>query len=311
MNCFLRWLHDKFYYRYCRTVVKLDRSRLFYRKMPDAMFLKCQYYLMMGERLDVEHPRGFNQKIQWLKLYHRDPLYTRLADKVAVRDVVRERIGEEYLVPLLGAWEHFDDIDLDALPQQFALKCNHDCGSVVLCKDKASFDVAQACAKIEGCLKKNCYYEHPYREWQYRDIPPKVIAEPYLTDPSGREIDDYKIYCFNGVPRFVSVHSGRFSGKCLVTFFDMAWNAFPFDVGYERHPPSFPPPERFEEMVSLSAALAKDIPHVRVDWYCLGGKPYFGEMTFTSHGGYHVFNPPEWNATFGDWLTLPPKIPLS
>jgi hypothetical protein len=265
------------------------------------------YYAVMKERLNLKDPQNFNQKIQWIKLYDRNPLYTKLADKYAVREYVANKIEDKYLIPLLGTWDSFDEIDFKKLPEQFVLKCNHDSGSVIICKDKNMFDKDAARKKIERCMAINFCDRLPWREWQYRDIKPKIIAEKYMVNASGEETNDYKFFCFNGEPKCLYVSAELYTTHQKVTFFDLNWNILQISAGFEKLFPVPPKPEKFEEMILISRKLADDIPFVRVDLYLIDNEIYFSELTLTPHAGYYPFNPPEWNKTFGDWLKLPEK----
>jgi hypothetical protein len=262
----------------------------------------------MGEKLNLKNPQNFNQKIQWLKIYDKRPLLTQCTDKYAVRQYIKDKIGEKYLIPLLGVYNSFDEIDFNFLPNQFVIKCNHDCGSVIICKDKAKFDVNSARCKINQCMKINFCTNYPYRENQYKNIVPKIVVEKCISDLSGEETKDYKFFCFNGEPKY-SYASIFAIYPPKVTFFDLDWNELEFSSGFEKLEGKIDKPVCFDEMVWVSGILSKDFDFVRVDLYELDGKIYFGELTFTPHGGYYSFNPPQWNKIFGDCLQLSfPKI---
>ena len=259
----------------------------------------------MGKWLHLKHPKTFNEKLQWLKLYGRRPIDTVLSDKYAVKDYITKTIGPQYVIPLLGVWDRFEDIDFDALPNQFVLKCTHDSGGVVVCKDKAVFDKEAAKNVINKGLQNN-YYVYS-REKDYRDIPRRIIAEEYKEDDETKDLRDYKFFCFDGVPKVLFIATERQSEEeeTKFDFFDVDFNHLPFTNG---HPNAAIPPEKpkcFEEMKELAAKLSKGIPHVRVDFYEANGQVYFGEMTYSHWGGMKPFEPEEWDKILGDWIHLP------
>lgn len=259
----------------------------------------------MRKPLNLKHPITFNEKLQWLKLYGRRPIDTVLSDKYAVKEFIAKTIGSKYVIPLLGVWDKFDDIDFDKLPDMFVLKCTHDSGGVVVCKDKSSFDLDAARKRIERGLKHDYYVFS--REKAYRDIPRRIIAEEYKEDAKTKELRDYKFFCFDGEPKALFIASDRqkTGEETKFDFFDMDYNHLPFTNG---HPNAEVLPEKpvcFEEMKLLAAKLSKGIPHVRVDFYEVNGKVYFGEMTYSHWGGMTPFDPEEWDYTFGSWIKLP------
>lgn len=273
--------------------------------MSDEQFLKKEYYLAMGKPLNLDNPQTFNEKLQWLKIHNRKPEYTTMVDKYAAKQYVADRIGSQYIIPTLGVWDHFDDIDFDALPDQFVLKCTHDSGGLVICKDKSRLDKKAAKRKIEHCLRRKYYYVH--REWPYKDVKPRIIAEKYMTNGTSEELNDYKLMCFNGKVKATFVCSSRFSKDGLkVTFYDTNWNRLPFER--YTHPASkteITKPRTYNEMVTLAERLAQDIPFIRADFYEISGKTYFGELTFFPASGFEGFRPEEWDKTLGDWIKLP------
>lgn len=273
--------------------------------VPDKLYLHIKYYLRMGKRLHLRNPQTFNEKLQWLKLYGRRPIDTILSDKYAVKKYISEMIGAQYVIPLLGVWDKFDDIDFDKLPNQFVLKCTHDSGGIVICKDKNDFDINAARDKINKGMKHNFYVYS--REKAYKDIPRRIIAEEYREDSVTKELRDYKFFCFDGEPKLLFVASERQKAgeETKFDFFDMDYNHMPFTNG---HPNATDLPERpskFEEMKKLAAILSKDIPLVRVDLYEVNGQVYFGEMTYSHWGGMTPFEPEEWDYKLGSWIKLP------
>jgi hypothetical protein len=290
------------------VVIAADKTILRH-KVPDKLYIECRCYLNKGEKINWNKPVSFTQKLQWLKLYDRNPLYTKLADKYAVREYIAQKIGENYLMPVLGAWNSFDAIDFATLPRQFVLKCSHDSGSVVLCTAKETFDIASAKEKLEKRLKINYYFRG--REWAYKNIPPRIIAEKYMTEGDGTGLKDYKFFCFNGEPKLIKFCTRNYTatgmGRPSVAFFNLDWTELPFTVGYEKVTSKIENPENFNVMVEICKNLSAGIPFVRVDLYNIRGQIYFGEMTFYPSGGNHKFNPPEWDAVLGTWLKLPEK----
>ena len=272
-------------------------SRGVLRHMPDEPYLKLLYRCAMGRPLDLEHPKSYNEKLQWLKLHDRDPLYTRLVDKLAVKDYVAEKIGAEYVIPVIGGpWDSAGEIDFDALPEQFVLKCTHDSGGVVICRDKAQFDREAARAKLERALRRSFF--QLYREWPYKDVKPRVFAERYL--------EDAKLYTFRGRTRFVLVAGDRNTGRVPgYDYYDQDFRHLPFRRGHANAPTPPAPPAGFAHMKELASVLGGDFPHVRVDFYELDGRVYFGELTFYPGSGLAPFDPPEWDAWAGRFLTLP------
>lgn len=286
------------------VVFRLPKLQQRMRLLPDAVYLKLVYRARIGRPLNLDSPKGFNEKLQWLKLYDRNPLYTKLVDKAEVKPWVAERIGWEHVVPTLGVWDSFDDIDFGALPERFVLKCTHDSGGLAICRDLSTFDMAAARRKIERSLANNYFWSG--REWPYKDVRPRIIAEEYL-DPAGEQVGltDYKVMCFGGQARCEFTCTGRADGNLHVDFFDTEWNHMPFT----RHYPNadVPPeaPERLKDMVAMAERLSEGMPFVRVDFYEVAGQYYFGEMTFYPGSGMEEFDPERWDEELGSWIELP------
>lgn len=272
-------------------------------KMDDESFIKKKYKASTGETLDLNNPRTFNEKIQWLKLYNHMPLYTQLVDKYNVRDYVKEKIGEEYLTKCYGVYLRFEDIDFDKLPNKFVIKCTHDCGSVVLCDSKSKIDKSKIGKKLNSALSRNYYYQG--REWPYKNVIPRIIVEEYLEDHTTNDLYDYKFFCFNGVPKVLFVSIGRQAGNLQLNFYDLEFNKLPFERGYPNFDKRIPKPKNFEKMIELAAKLSEGIPFVRVDFYDFEDRIVFGEMTFSPGGGMEVFKPRKWDYVFGSWINLP------
>ena len=285
----------------------VDSRRGKYDHLSDEDFLKKKYSAIFHRELDLDDPKTFNEKLQWLKLYDRRSIYTEMVDKYAAKKYVADIIGEEYIIPTLGVWDSFDDIDFDSLPDQFVLKCTHDSGGLVICKDKNTLDKNAAKKKIEKSLERDFYLST--REWPYKNVPRKVIAEKYMVDESGYELKDYKFFCFNGEVKalFIAKDRTKVGEETKFDFFDENFNHLPVTNGHPNSEPPYFCPDNFEQMKALAARLSAGIPHLRVDFYNINGKIYFGELTFYHWSGMVAFDPEEWDYTFGSWIDLPPK----
>jgi hypothetical protein len=254
--------------------------------------------------LNLKNPQTFNEKLQWLKLYDRKKEYPLYVDKFEVKKYVADKLGEEYVVKNYGVWETVEDIDFDSLPKQFVLKCTHDSGSVIVCRDKDNFDVEGAKKKLKKKLETNLYWCG--REWPYKDLKPRIIAEQYMEDAELSELRDYKFFCCNGTvkcykidfDRFVDHRANYYTPDCKLLLF-----------GEVVCPPDFErfiePPKLLNHMISFAELLSAGIPFLRVDFYEVGGKIYFGEMTFFPAAGFGKFVPDEWDKKIGDWISLP------
>ena len=275
------------------------------RLIPDEIYLKVLFYGYVGYPLCIQLPQTFNQKLQWLKLYDRNPLYTTLVDKYAVKKWVADKIGEQFIIPTLGVWEKFEDIDFDKLPNQFVIKCTHNSGGLAICRDKKKFNYQSAKKKINHSLKYNFFWNG--REWPYKNVPRRIIAEQYMEDKKTKELRDYKFFCFNGMPKMLFVASDRQNSneETKFDFYDINFNHLPFTNGHPNSKKSIEKPQNFELMKELANKLSQDIPHVRVDFYEINGQVYFGELTFSHWSGFMPFSPCEWDKKIGDWLILP------
>ena len=270
--------------------------------IPDKLYLSLLYRTKFGKRLDWQKPKTFNEKLNWLKIYDRRPQYTNYVDKFKVREYVEKTIGEKYLIPLFGVWDNPDEIDFNKLPNQFVLKCNHDSGGLCICKDKTNFDIESAKAKLKRSLKKDYFIEG--REWPYKNVPRKIIAEKYMIDSIVNEIRDYKFFCFNGIPKAIFIATDRQNEKeeTKFDFFDMEFNHLDFTHGHPNAKKIPRKPKNFELMKKLAAKLSTGIPQIRIDLYEINGKVYFGEMTLFHHSGLVPFNPRKWDYIFGSWI---------
>lgn len=281
---------------------KKAKEKGLFNIIADRPYVMWKYLLKMGHPMSKTNPQTYTEKINWLKLYDHDPKYVPLVDKWEVAKIVGERIGQDYIIPKLGVWESVDEIDIEALPQQFVLKCTNDSGGIVICRDKSQFDLEKARPILERSLKTN-YYWHD-REWPYKDIRPRILAEEYIKDFSGNGLNDYKFFCFDGKPQFMFIATGRAEGKTCFDFFDMEFNWIPVMQHYPNAKKRPQKPSGFETMKHLAGILSEGMKHVRVDFFEAGGKVYFGEMTFTHFGGYERFAPEEYDKKFGAFLDI-------
>lgn len=279
----------------------------FFKNWSDEKFLKEKYKIVFGYELNLDNPQTFNEKLQWLKLYDRNPLYTVMVDKYKAKEYVANIIGKDYIIPTIGVWKNFDEIDFNKLPNQFVLKTTHDSGGIVICKNKNAFNKQLAQEKLNKSLKRNFYYI--WREWPYKNVIPQIIAEKYMEDNKTKELRDYKFFCFNGEPKLLFVASDRQNSQeeTKFDFYDMDFNHLPFTNGHPNSKQFIEKPQSFELMKQLAKKLSKKIPHVRVDFYEINGRVYFGELTFSHWSGFVPFNPKIWDKKIGDFLVLPNK----
>lgn len=271
----------------------------------DETYLRWYYFFSMRKRLNLKTPSTFNEKVNWLKLHDHNPLYTSLVDKLEAKDHVTKKVGAEHVFPTLGIWHRPEDIEWDALPNRFVLKTTQGGGGigVIICHDKTKFDKAKATAKLNSALKQNLYTSS--REWPYRDVRPRIFAEPYMEDEHG-ELRDYKFFCFNGKCRMLFVATERQTREePFFNFFDERYQPLPFRQGHPVNPVIPAKPDGFDEMVRIAEQLSEGLPHVRMDMYEIKGKVYFGEYTFYHFGGVVPFVPAEWDEKIGSWLTIP------
>lgn len=278
----------------------------FYNKMSDEKYIKKEFKLRMGYNLDLQNPQTFNEKLQWLKLNDRNPTYTKMVDKYEVKKYVASIIGEKYIIPTLGVYNDFDDIDFNKLPNQFVIKCTHDSGGLVICKNKSKLKITKVKRKINEFLERKYFYIH--REWPYKNVKPRIIIEKYMCTKKQKELIDYKFFCFNGNPKIILVCSERFSSNNMCeTWFDDKWNFLDIIESSHRVDKTIKKPINFSKMMEFSKKLSKDIPFVRVDFYEINGKMYFGELTFFPASGFEKFEPEEWDYKLGEMLKLPDK----
>lgn len=273
--------------------------------LSDKLFLQIRFWLIVGYWPNLDKPKSFNEKLNWLKLHDIHPEYTRMVDKVTAKEYVAGIIGSEYIIPTLGVWNSVDDIDWNSLPNQFVIKVTSDSGGIVVCKDKSTLNIDEAKAKLEKGWGKN-YYKYN-KEYPYKDLSPRIIAEEYMEDESGYELKDYKIFCFDGEPKYLFVATDRQKKdeETKFDFFDLDWNHLPVTNGHPNNPLPIDRPQNFNEMIEIAKKLSAGKPHVRVDLYNIRGKIYFGELTFFHWSGMVAYNPREWDYKFGEYIKLP------
>lgn len=274
--------------------------------IPEKTYTKWRFNLLMGYKLNLDNPKSFNEKLNWLKLYNRNPLYPKLVDKSTVKDYVANKIGKNHVIPTFGVWDKFDDIDFSKLPNQFVLKSTNGGGGsgVIVCKDKDCFNKGWAKKQLELSMNNN---GKATGEWVYEYIKPRIIAEKFMGNDEDSELRDYKIFCFNGKPQLLFVTSDRFSKTEPLHFdwFDMDLNHLPFEtVGYPPKPLVINEFPQWEKMKDVAKKLSEGFPHVRVDLYLIKGEVYFGELTFFHDAGLVPLSPIEWDYKIGDMLDL-------
>lgn len=276
----------------------------FFDRVPDEEYVRRAFQSAMGRPLDLEHTVTYTEKLQWLKINDHNPVYTQMADKVGAKDFAARRIGSEYIIPTLGVWERAEDVDFWSLPEQFVLKCSHNSGlGMVICEDRSKLDENRARRLLAKGLRQNYYLTN--REWPYRDVKPRILAEPFLRDEQDGELRDYKFFTFGGEPKVVYITQGRAGGETTADFYDMEFRHLDLKIDHEMAPVPPHRPEHFETMQKLAALLAEGTPQLRVDFYEVNGQVYFGEMTFFHCAGLAPFYPASWDRVFGDWVQLP------
>lgn len=273
--------------------------------IPDKAFICLLYLTRMGRFPNLHNPKTYNEKLQWLKLYDRNPAYVPMVDKLKAKELVAQKIGSEYIIPTIRIWDSPQDICFDELPDQFVLKCNHNSGGLVVCRNKNELDQAKAIAKLSRAFRENFFYR--CREWPYKNIDKKVFAEVYMEDELTSELRDYKFFVFDGKVKAMYVACERLKPgeEVKFDFFDEAYRHLELR---QKHPMAAVPPQKpanFEQMKQLAETLGEGLSHVRIDFYEVNGKIYFGEYTFFHRGGIVPFEPECWDETFGSWLKLP------
>ncbi len=279
----------------------------FYDYLSDEKYIPLFYETIMGVPLDINNPTTFNEKIQWLKLHDRKPEYTQMVDKVGAKDFVEQKLGKEYIIPTLGVWDNADDIDFDKLPNQFVLKCTHDSGGLIICKDKSKLDLKKARKKLNKTLKRD-FYKYG-REWPYKGVKHRILAEKYMfdSDLDKENLTDYKIFCFDGEPKFVMTVRDRANGVgfAMHKFYDVNWNITDLDLDYRNELKSpDPKPADLDKLLDIARLLSEGTKHLRVDLYVVNGQIYFGEMTFYHMSGLETFVPSKWDKILGEYIKI-------
>lgn len=283
-----RFLYDKMKYEF------------FPRLLSDKRFIEFRYKRVSGKRMNWENPSTFREKLNWMKLYYQDPRMPELVDKAAVKKIVESKVGG-YLIPVLGIWDCVDEIPFERLPNQFVLKCTHDSGSTIICRDKDQFDIELAKLKLRHSMKKKYYWRS--REWVYKNVTPRIIAEKYMVDESGSQLKDYKFFCFNGKVKFLYIASDR-QNDLKYDFFDADFNSLKIFCGHNTSSVLPSKPHNFDKMKELAEILSKGFPHVRVDFYNVYGHIYFSEYTFYHCAGFFPIEPETYDEIWGKYLDL-------
>lgn len=291
----------KRYYKDPMWALGSDLIKKYPNFLSDKIFIETLWRMVMGYKLDLLNPRTFNEKLQWLKLYDHNPLYTNLVDKIKVKEYVTNTLGKEYVVPTLKVYNTVNDIDLDELPEKFVLKCNHDSGSVYICRDRTKFDIEDIKHKMFKHLSHNFYWDA--REWAYKKVKPCVFAETFLVDDNFDDLVTYKFLCFDGEPRIM--YATVKNDVIWENYYDMSFNLLPIHRKWPNNALVLRRPTKFEEMINVARKLSKGIPHVRIDLYEVKGQIYLSEYTFYDWGGLIDFDNNEWNLKLGDWIKLP------
>ncbi len=295
----MRYLTDKDY----RLLWYLDLFK--HKKMDDRRYIEIRYKAIFKKNINLEPPVTFNEKMQWLKLYNKNPLHSAMADKYLVKNYVAEKIGDQYVAKLLGVWDRVDDIDFTELPDQFVLKTTHDCGGVVVCKNKAALNLKKTKRFLRRHMKREYFYH--CREWPYKNIKPRIIAEEFLEDAANEVLPVYKILCFNGKPKIIQTIQNDKKPNETIDYFDTAWNVLDLRQNYPNSKTPLDRPKKLDEILEIAEKLAEGTSFIRIDLYSVNGEIYFSEFTFFSDAGFAPFHPEKWDKTLGDWINLPEK----
>lgn len=272
------------------------------RIIPDKMYINIMYYYHFRKFPDLDNPESYNEKLQWLKLHDRKDIYTTMVDKIAVKDYIASKIGKKYVVPIYAAWDNVKSINLDELPNEFILKCNHDSQSKIICFDKNNFDIEYARKQLKNSLKRNGFWYG--REWPYKNVKPQIFAEKLLKEPDG-DLKDYKVLCFNGEPKLIETVTEKYTNGEKQTFYDVNWQKTDFaQIGWPMSNVNVDKPDNLDEMIGLSKILAQGLRHIRVDWYNFNHRLYFGELTFFDGSGFVKFEKQEDDILWGSWIKL-------
>ncbi|MGF3182950.1 ATP-grasp fold amidoligase family protein [Facklamia sp. P12934] len=290
-----------------QLVLQFILNRSIFKYMNDENFIKLKYRIMTGKKLNLENPQTFNEKLQWLKLYNRNREYTKLVDKFSARNFVKHTIGEKYLNEIFGVYNSYDEINFDLLPEQFVLKPTHASGNYYICKDKSKINHKELKKTVNIWMNRNYYLLH--REWPYKNVKPRILAEKFLESKDGSPLVDYRFLCFNGDPKIIFTDlSMTDKSNTRRNIYNLNWNLLDYRITYPiDYNINLTKPKNLNEMINLSRRLSKDIPHVRVDFYNIDGKIIFSEMTFFHQSGYGKFYQDEFAEEMGAWINLPSK----
>ena len=290
-------------YQYLKSPRKLILTlgvRGWFRWIPDKPYLKFLYWGEMGKKLNLKNPRTFSEKLQWLKLYDRRPEYNIYVDKYAVRSYIANTIGEEYLIPLIGVYDSVSEINWDILPNKFVLKCTHGSNANLICIDKDKIDIKEYELKLNRFMKRNWYWHG--REWPYKNVKPRIICEEFISETDNTP-DDYKVLCFNGKAKIINVHMDRY-GDYKIDNYDRNWKKITYAKDGPMSDLIYKKPKEFEKMIQFSELLASDIPHVRIDWFIVKDRLFFGEITLYEASGFDHFDNPDDDYLLGSWINL-------
>ena len=291
---------------FTRAAFRIMNASGVLRVLNDESFCKLKYRMITGEKLNLESPKSFNEKILWLMINDHNDFYTELVDKYKVKKYIEEILGKEHVIPLVGGpWKSFDEINFNDLPNEFVLKTNNGSGSVLIVNDKNNFDIKYAKKTLDKAMKSNYYYSE--REWPYKNVDPVIFAEKKFVDESGNQLKDYKVFTFSGEPKLIQVDFDRFNGHKR-NLYDTKWNYINGAIQFPSHEEiTIKKPDCLEEMLEAARTLSNDLPHVRVDFYVIGDMFYFGELTFYHGSGIEKFTPKQLGVDMGSWINLPVK----
>lgn len=278
-------------------------NRGVYDELPDDVFISKCFRARMGYDLDLNAPKTFNEKLQWLKLNDRKAIYAMMVDKYEAKQYVASLVGEKYIIPSLGVWDNFSDINFDILPNEFVIKCTHDSGGLIVCRGKKDLDLVKAKSKIEKSLEKN-YYTH-MREWPYKNVKPRIIAEQFIHNGDEENLTVYKVFNFGGIPKVIQVITNDKQSDESIDYFDINWNRLNIRQNFPNSKVLPKKPETLSLMLELSAKCSVGFPFLRTDWYEVNGEVKFSEFTLYSDAGFEPFHPAEWDKKLGDWIKLP------
>lgn len=285
-----------------RYALQVAQQKGLLNKLDDKTYCAMVMFSRTGILPNYKNPKRFNEKLQWLKIYNRRPELTRLVDKCTSREVVIEKVGVNYIIPIIRKWNCAEEISLEDLPDQFVLKCNHD-GGVIVCRDKASFDLEKAKEQLSKRLRVN-YYDHA-REWPYKNIVPCIFAEPFVKDGDRENLPVYKFMCFSGKPRIIQTIQNDKTAYETIDYFDLDWNLLALHQNYNNSEYPFERPALLHEMIEVASTLCEGYPFIRIDLYQANGRVLFSEFTLFSDAGFEAFHPDAWDRKLGDWIVLP------